>query len=762
MMGKRVVVCLLVAASALVALVAAIAPGASLAAAEGGSVLVIHSYHAGDRWTDDVTAGIMSVLGESAQDDMDVQLEYMDTSRVHDHEYLARLLETYRYKFSERRFDVVVVSDDNAFAFLLEHRDELFPGTPVVFCGVNNFDPAMVAGHAGFTGVNEAVDVRQGIELALRLHPDTQLLAIVNDTTITGWRLHDELKAIEKEYKGRLSFLWLEAVDMAEVENTLRSLPRRTTVFYTRFLVDKSGNSYDYDESIRRVVDSSPGPVYGAWDFSLGYGIVGGLLTSGVEQGRAAADIALRIVNGEPADAIPVVMDSPNRYMFDYPVLEKWAIPLTRLPDHAIVINRPLTFYERYRGWILGGGSVVLGLVAVIVGLARANVRRRRAEEALRASNRELEGIRSSLEERVAHRTAALERKSVQLEAAAQVAREAAAIRDLSPLLDVAVRLVSDRMGFYHAGIFLLDEVAGSGTRYAVLRAASSEGGQRMLARGHRLQVGTTGIVGHVATSREPRIALDVGEDAVFFNNPDLPQTKSEIALPLIAYGEVLGVLDVQSLEREAFGAEDVAVLQTLADQVALAIDNARLLGEAEDRLREITLLARGQSAAGWREFLADRGALRYTYDGVAVVPARMRSASGDHAREPGYLPGGASQLEVPLRMQDEEIGRLQVELDGRPASAEEKELVGAVATRLSLALERARLFQEIQRRAASDRLVGEVAARVRETLDIRTVLETAADELYQQLGLEKVTIYLAGEEAAPDGGVASTSLDAE
>ncbi|MBN1657769.1 MAG: GAF domain-containing protein [Anaerolineae bacterium] len=723
------------------------------AAAGTGSVLVLHSYNVGYKWTDDISTGIMSVLGEggsalSSGVDVDVQFEYMDTNRIYDDEYLALLLDTYRYKFAERNFDAIVVSDNNAFSFLLEHRDELFGETPVVFCGVNYLDPADLVGHAGFTGVNEAADVREGIELALGLHPDTQLVAIVNDTTTTGQRLHSELKAIEEEYKGRVTFVWFEAVDMVDLERALRVLPPQSIVFYTRFLVDKSGTFYEYDESIRRVVESSPVPVYGTWDFSLGYGIVGGMLTSGFEQGKAAAEMALRIVQGEPVDTIPVVMESPNRYMFDYTAVARWNIPLSALPQDAVVINRPLTFYERYRGWILGGGSVFIGLVLVIAGLVRTNVRRRHAEAALLVSNKELEGIRSTLEDRVARRTAALDRGRDQLEAAAQVAREAAAIRDVGTLLDEAARLITDRMKFYHVGIFLIDEAG----RYAVLRAASSEGGQRMLAHGHRLPVGTRGIVGHAASSREPRIALDVGQDAVFFDNPDLPQTRSEIALPLVAYGEVLGVLDVQSVDREAFGQEDVAVLQTLADQLALAIDNARLLREAQDRLREITMLAGEQAQAGWREFVARAAAdsgtmsLRYVYDGVDVVPVGEDGATVDAAT----VAVDAATVAVPLQVQDEEVGRLQVKLADRAASASEIELVRAVAARLSLALERARLFQEAQQRAASDRLVAEATARMRQTLSVDVVLKTAVQEIADALGLAALDLRL---EVGPDGG---------
>jgi GAF domain-containing protein len=150
--------------------------------------------------------------------------------------------------------------------------------------------------------------------------------------------------------------------------------------------------------------------------------------------------------------------------------------------------------------------------------------------------------------------------------------------------MNQTVQLISSYFGYYHAGIFILDDVR----EYAVLQAANSEGGQRMLARGHKLRIGQVGIVGNVADIGVPRIALDVGDDAIFFNNPDLPLTRSEIALPLKARGQVIGVLDVQSIDEAAFSNDDVETLQVLADQVALALDNARLLKESRDALEEL------------------------------------------------------------------------------------------------------------------------------------------------------------------------------
>jgi len=321
----------------------------------------------------------------------------------------------------------------------------------------------------------------------------------------------------------------------------------------------------------------------------------------------------------------------------------------------------------------------------------------------------QLRNLMESLEQRVTERTRDLERRSIQLEAAAQVAREAAAIHDVSQLLDATVRLISERFGFYHAGIFLLDEAR----EYAVLQAASSDGGQRMLAREHQLKVGKVGIVGFVAGTGEPRIALDVGKDAVFFDNPDLPLTRSEMALPLRVRDHLIGVLDVQSTEAAAFTDEDVAILRTMADQVALAIENAHLLEEAQDRLQEVDILLGRYSREGWAQLATERPRWGYVYNGVEVAPLRppLGPPRQTRSRLPQPWQGGPQgrlgtggtgevkpQLTVPLRVRGEAIGHLDLVLADRPLTQNEEVFVQEVAEQASLALENARLFQETQR----------------------------------------------------------------
>jgi len=364
----------------------------------------------------------------------------------------------------------------------------------------------------------------------------------------------------------------------------------------------------------------------------------------------------------------------------------------------------------------------------------------------------QLRDLIGSLEQRVADQTRDLEHRAVQLEAAAQVAREAAEIRDVVQLLDATVRLISERFGFYHAGIFLLDERG----EYAVLQAASSEGGQRMLARRHQLKVGQVGIVGYAAGTGEARIALDVGADAVFFNNPDLPNTRSEMAVPLKVREQVIGVLDVQSTHEAAFSDEDVAILQTMADQVALAIENARLLGESQRALRELETLYGQRVREAWRERTARTpAAYRYTGVGVEAAPHSLtpEMEAPPPQRWPVVVQGeDGRQLIASIRLRGQTLGSIILRQDPKeePWSDEEIALVEEVSTQIGLALENARLLEETQQRAEREQALGQISARFTRSLNIDTMLQTAVRELGQLLPVKEISVQLEAPQMEP------------
>ena len=318
--------------------------------------------------------------------------------------------------------------------------------------------------------------------------------------------------------------------------------------------------------------------------------------------------------------------------------------------------------------------------------------------------------------------------------------REAAAIRDLDQLLKRVTHLISEKFGFYHAGIFLLDEAR----EYAVLRAASSEGGQKMVARGHRLKVGEMGIVGYVAGRTRPRIAFDVGEDAVYFHNPDLPLTRSEMAIPLKSQERVIGVLDVQSEKASAFTKDDIEILQVLADQVALAVDNARLITETRQAIAELNRTYTQQSLLAWSERLQDRPA-GFFYTRLGVVPVERSQmdliakpqSMGVTLDKDGY------SLYVPILVHGQVLGGIQLHREKTeiPWTEEELRVVEQAISQIGPALENARLLEEAQTRATREQTVNVIATQVRNSAGIQSILQNTVRELGKALGVSRTFI---------------------
>ena len=345
----------------------------------------------------------------------------------------------------------------------------------------------------------------------------------------------------------------------------------------------------------------------------------------------------------------------------------------------------------------------------------------------------ELGKAQQELARMVDERTADLTHKTTQLQAAAQVAREASALQDVNVLLTRTVDLISDRFGFYHTGIFLLDEQR----EYAILQAASSEGGKRMLARGHRLEVGRQGIVGAAASQNRPHISMDVGADKSYFKNPDLPMTQSEAAIPLTGRGKVIGVLDIQSTEPAAFTQSDIDIFQTLADQIGLAIQNARLVAESQEALQRLEAATAESMRSVWRERArGPKRAYRYTSAGLGPLTRSTRQASTDAE--------SAQLLSIPITLRGQRIGAIGLHrASGSEWTESDRSLATEIADQVGLALENARLLDEAQRRATQEQALSELTARLSRSLDPEELLQTAIRELHQLPNVSEVSVYV-------------------
>jgi len=323
-------------------------------------------------------------------------------------------------------------------------------------------------------------------------------------------------------------------------------------------------------------------------------------------------------------------------------------------------------------------------------------------------------------------RTSDLERRQVQIRTAAEISRAITAELDPDKIFEQVVNLIKERFGLYYIGVFMLDE----NRKFAVLRVGTGEAGRQMVADGHKLAVGGSSMIGWAISHRQARISLDVGEDAVHFQNPYLPSTRSELALPMISEGQVLGALTIQSIWPAAFDQDDVTVLQGIADSLATAIDNANLFNQAQESLDEIRSLHRQYLAKAWEDVTARQGDMAYTFERPAV----------------GSRPSPDSQpatIETPLVLRDQVIGRITVERDQETWSAEEEAFINDVATQTALALENARLVTQTERGAQQGRSVADITSKVWASTSVDTILRTALQELGQTLGASEGLIQL-------------------
>ena len=401
--------------------------------------------------------------------------------------------------------------------------------------------------------------------------------------------------------------------------------------------------------------------------------------------------------------------------------------------------------------WIIAYLIIILLSLLVTTGLRMLQEEFDQAEKSSTQYENLLAEERNGLDARVQQRTAELsaisevmEKRVSQSETIAVVAHQVSQVQDIDKLLPTITQLISERLGFYHVGIFLLDDAK----EYAVLKAANSSGGQQMLKHGHRLKVGQVGIVGLVAEQAEPRISVDVGADAVFFDNPDLPGTHSEMALPLIIGGQLIGVLDVQSEKTSAFIPQDIDVMTTLANQVAIAIENARRFSETNRALAEERTVYGQYLRQAWQQTPLETKIAGYQYVNAQVRPLleslnrpEINSAitSGEMVVQTGENPA----LAIPLKIRDETIGVLNISSSTPSRVWNENELVvvQAVAERVALALENARLFEETTRRADRERTVSEISTHLRSVSAPEIMLQTALEELKRALGANDIQI---------------------
>ena len=526
------------------------------------NVLIVHSYHKGFLWTDSIAVSIDKSLADS---DLPLRIftEYMDSKRFFGEVHLQHLHDLYGEKYRHTPIDVIIATDDNAFTFLTRYHDDLFPDTPVVFCGVNNIDKVAAAENRYFTGVLEMIDIRSTLQAARGLHSDMRQIAVVVDRTPTGENTTRMLNQALPFFEG-VVFRYFDTMSMSDLLENVRSLPSDAMVLLLNFNRDGEGRVFSHMETVRALHANCPVPIYAVWDFFLGQGIVGGMLASGTLQGETAAQLALKILKGTPPWDLPVITDSPNQFMFDYRQLERFGIKQDDLPDGAVVINAPRSFYSVNKKliWSLLSALVFLGTLTLLLTL---NIlKRREAEKSSIRLNRALMTL--------SHCNQSLIRAHSEPELLLEICR---VIIETGGYLLCWVGYVNDK------GVGLIPQ--------AIWTAENGESPAEVIDWcNNSLDVG---INGQTYRTGKPTVVQDIRHDSLYrpWRKEALKRGfASTIALPLGSGTQTFGVLRIYSPEIDGFDPEEVGLLTWLADNLTYGIISQHIAVERRHALSEL------------------------------------------------------------------------------------------------------------------------------------------------------------------------------
>ncbi|RXJ58019.1 ABC transporter substrate binding protein [Candidatus Marinarcus aquaticus] len=349
-----------------------------LFAATQKEVLLLHSYHKGYKWSDDISNAIEEKLEH--RKDINISTVYMDTKKIDTPLYYSTLLSLFKQQFENRRFDLILASDNNALDFLNQHQEELFPNTPILFCGINNFNREMISNLNKVSGVVEQVDLKGNFKLISQLHPHLKKLIIINDHSKTGLGIKKDLQPLIKEYSKKFTIEYLDDMDMNQLKNKVSKESQDTVLLFVLLFKDKTGEFFTYKQSLKHIKSISDVPIYGLWDFYLNMGVIGGLVTSAKAQGEAVAQMAIEVLDNNNINDIPILQKSPNRYIFDYHELKRFGIDISQSLDEYKVINEPITIYKQHRNFVVLTLLIIL-ILFIIVLIMRANIQRRKKLE---------------------------------------------------------------------------------------------------------------------------------------------------------------------------------------------------------------------------------------------------------------------------------------------------------------------------------------------------------------------------------------------
>jgi len=383
-----------------------------------------------------------------------------------------------------------------------------------------------------------------------------------------------------------------------------------------------------------------------------------------------------------------------------------------------------IPFSEDFHGWIRATTPILpfLLIVPTASGLIIHGFK-----NILSRQKQDIELLRSD-QELLRNRSLQLRHREQQVRTAAEISQSIISVLDPDQIFQQVADLLQNRFELYYVGIFTLDSTSNS----AVLRAGTGLAGKNMLMRKHSLPIDASSMIGYAINQKEPQAASDIDIETHHFRNPELPLTHSELAIPMISAGEVLGAITVQSAEINAFDEDDTLAYQSIADSMATALVNANLFNQVQINLAEVQNLQRQYTRETWEKATAEELNLDFSFNQVHPQPGSVGETT---------LP--TTELKVPLTLRNQEIGNLFIEADRTSLTPQEYAFIDSVLQQTVQALENIRLVEEIQRSSQQDRIANQISSELSRAMNVDSVVKTAVREFSRLPNVTEVSIIL-------------------
>jgi len=587
---------------------------------ERKKVLVLHSYHQGLQWTDNVNSGIQNIL-DSLGSEYELDYEYLDTKRNPSLEYLNKIIELYELKLQKENYDAIIVSDNNALSFVKDHRKKYFQNTPIIFCGINHFNDELINGLHNITGIAEVVDLEGTVDLVLSTRPNTKNLLVINDNKTTTAKLNKQLMLdLESKYKKRLKFVYYEDQSIEELVNNIQKVKGDTSILLLTFNKDKNGKFISFQDNLDLLVSQSHVPVYIAWAFFISDGVLGGKVVKGKLHGEMAAQMVLKIISGTPADSIPIYREPLDEYVINYEDLKRFNINKTSLPPETLLVNEPKSFYSDNKEWIQIVVVILLIATMIILVLSRAILRRIRAEKALLREQGRLKI--SVMHERLL----------------GKIGRLLNASEDFKNVLDDVLKLMTDQMDVARVSLYSFNDSADAAVKI----------NSRVLTKGDRIK-DVDGFYFSEIENAINRVKMNLSVVSTDLSNLNKKEQayyrkrniEAVVLLPVVVENEVLGLMGFSQNKVHKWTRDEISIFFSTVNMIANAWErnalmNARLEAEQKNveamrMLEESSLLASiGVLSAGiTHEINQPLNAIKISADSVLYW----------QKRNPGQLP---------------------------------------------------------------------------------------------------------------------------